>query len=178
MRVGLDVDGVLADFNQGLFTRAETLGLRHHFPATSEEVYRWDYGVSKEVFSKCFEGIKYCPKFWAELSPMPDLVLPLPFEVCGYVTNRFVDSWLTEAWLESHGLPDAPVYTVDNPLDKLHALRELDVDCFVDDRAETVAHLNDEGVLTYVLDRPWNRSLDSRYPRIYSLQELGAEEIF
>lgn len=76
--IGLDVDGVLADFNDSYIVIMEQVsGIK--FPPLGD-VYPecWDYdkaaGLSQEQISRCWKYISGDPTFWISLKAYPEAV--------------------------------------------------------------------------------------------------------
>lgn len=96
----------------------------------------------------------------------------IPFEPAGYVTSRPVSTEISEQWLDKHGFPHRPVYTVGLGQSKVEVLKGLDCDIFVDDRFDNFVELNRAGICCYLFDAPHNQRYDVGYKRIKSLKEL------
>ena len=172
MKIALDVDGVLADFNTSFIALANAEGLGHHFPETADEITQWYYS-EREHISNLFAKVIGNESFWAGIPGYTDTPKPLPFNPVAYITARPIGSSVTAAWLTKQGFPEAPVYTVKEGEDKLKVLRDLGSPIFVDDKMETVIYLNSfPDIVCWVFDRGWNQGLDKRYMRIHNLSEL------
>jgi uncharacterized HAD superfamily protein len=158
-RVGLDIDGVIADFNAAARERYNI----------SNNPYAWYY--SYKFDSKMWEELKKDKGFWLDIPPYFDGT-ELPFEPVAYVTHRSVPKEWCEEWLEKNHFPCVPVYVVNGS--KLDVIKSLNLDIFVDDKYANFTELNNNGVFTYLLDREWNRRYDVGHKRIYSLKEVMA----
>lgn len=157
-KIGLDIDGVLADFNQSFI---EYIG-------TANEPNHWYYDY-KAVDSKLWDILKDDLDFWLNLKSY-SLGQDLPFEPVVYVTSRPIPSEVSMKWIESNHFPCSPVETVNG--NKVEILKKYDIDIFVDDKYSNFLELNEAGICTYLLDRPWNRKFDVGHLRIYDLKEL------
>lgn len=160
-KIGLDIDEVLCDFVGGW---CEKWGLDKN-PSS------WFF--DREIQEK-FETMKAnCTlnEFYLSLKP---LLNPndIPFEPHCYVTSRPVDTHITEMWLDMHGFPACPVYTVPLGASKVDVLKQAGVDIFVDDRYSNFVELNKNGICTFLYDASHNRRYDVGYKRIKSLKEL------
>jgi hypothetical protein len=94
-KIGLDIDGVLADFI-GHLKKVCELG--------DHKVHYWN----DPLILKAFEKVKKDPNFWSEIPPL----IPgnsLLFEPHCYITARSIDPEITERWLDFHGFPKAIV---------------------------------------------------------------------
>lgn len=109
--------------------------------------------------------------FYLGLEP---LIKPedIPFEPHCYITSRPVSTEITEQWLDKHGFPTKPVYTVDSNTTKVEVAKKSGIDIFVDDRYENFVELNNAGICTYLYDSPHNQRYNVGFKRIKSLKEL------
>lgn len=167
-RTGLDVDGVLSNFAQALIDKANEIGLGEHFPKSWRDIDNWFFS---DKIPEVFELIKYDEQFWLDIEPLtsPDKIL---FKPVAYVTARPIPSEITKRWLDKHGFPDAPVYTVDTPEEKLQILKDIGIDIFVDDKGETILDLNENGITGILFNQPHNRNFNGRCMRADCLSEL------
>ncbi len=168
-RIALDIDGVLANFIQGVIDRAKTMGMAEHFPKTWRSVKYWN--VSPE-FSKVMANAWMDSAFWLSLKPM---VKEIPFEVTAYVTARPISNDITKQWLDKHGFPTAEVISVSLPEQKLAHLKELNVDAFVDDLYSTVREVREVGINGILYAASYQRGHKAEcegLPVIKSLEEI------
>lgn len=157
-RIGLDIDGVLADFDGAFKKRTNTVGdVKHWF--FSYNVGKWWNKIEKDE------------KFWVN---MPSLINghDLPFEPVFYVTHRSVNNKWTEEWIEKNGFPCVPVLQVKSGESKAEVIQKAGINIFVEDRYDNFLDLNRQGVFTYLLDRPYNTRYDVGFRRIKSLNEV------
>jgi uncharacterized HAD superfamily protein len=153
--IGLDIDGVLADFD-GMFK--EWFGITH-------DTDHWNFTYKYRDFHK---GIDTDEKFWLSLKPLIDGT-KLPFEPVLYCTNRYIPTTITEQWLENNHFPCVKVITVNG--NKIEALKGK-VDIFVDDHYDNYVELNNAGICTYLWDKPYNRKYDVGFKRLTDLKQL------
>ena len=160
-KIGLDIDEVLCDWLGGWI---EKRGIK-------ERPHSWlfDRHINIEFDKMEKEGI--LNDFMLSLKP---LINPkeIPFEPHCYITARRIDSKISEQWLDMHGFPTAPVYTVKPNTSKADVAKEAGVDIFVDDNYKNFVELNKAGICTYLYDVPHNQRYDVGYKRIKSLKEL------
>lgn len=169
IKVGLDVDGVLANFSDGLIAKARQMGLSEEFPETWEHVDNWDVC---EKFLHVMDEARMDASFWLGLKPMTANV---PFEVDCYITARSIGSEVTAKWLSDNGFQDAPVISVANPEEKLQHIKDRGLDLFVDDYYKTVINLLEEGINAVLFSAPYQRGHEEEcksLPKIYSLEEV------
>jgi len=160
-KVGLDIDEVLADWVGSWNERWEIDGRPH----------AWKFDPLIGIRFKQMRESGELEEFYMNLKPLID-PKDLPFEPHCYITSRPCSKETTEAWLDKHGFPHAPVYAVDEDHSKVDVARESGIDIFVDDRFENFVELNINGICTYLFDAPHNQRYDVGYKRIKSLKEL------
>jgi hypothetical protein len=157
-RIGVDVDEVLADWVQS---------------------FMWKYGMETRPMWWNFDrtmGEKYSEladdtAFWMSIEAKTK-ASALLFEPACYITARNIPTEITENWLENHGFPANPVFTVSNPKDKLKIIKENAIDIFIDDSFDTFKYINDNGGCCFLMDAPHNRRFDVGYRRIYDVNEV------
>ena len=158
LKIGLDIDGVLADFVGHLM---KVSGNTDHSPE------HWNDPVVRAEFDK----FKSDPTFWAEIPPLIGR-LDVPFEPHCYITARSIDPTVTQGWLNKHLFPKAPLYCVGNGESKIEIAKKSGIDVMVDDSFSNFLELTNAGIFTYLYDAPYNRKYDVGYRRIKSLKEL------
>lgn len=161
-RIGIDVDGVIADFNGAWCEK---------FPDVSADIKSWyiDYKMSER-----FEEMKMnntLDDFYLNINP---LISPndLPFEPHCYITSRPVSKEITEMWLKKHKFPLKKVISIDINTNKTQVALQEGVEIFIDDRYENFVELNNGGVFTYLYTQPWNIKYNVGHMRINSLKDL------
>jgi hypothetical protein len=163
MRIGLDIDGVIADFSGGMVERLRGTEFEGDFPSN------WAWGkydggmCSRERFETAFATFKNDPLFWLGLRPYysqsdhPDFMEGFDFIPAMYVTARSIPSRITSIWLRRNGFPNwKNVVTVANASDKVQFMRYFALDAFVEDYHRTAVELTRAGINCYLLNRPWN----------------------
>jgi len=148
-RIGLDIDGVLADFATAF---SEKMGLPHKGNKSWYMSYK---AKDPDLWAKLLED----KEFWLGLKPLidPD---SLTFEPVAYVTARSIPQAWTEEWLEVNGFPCNEVVVIDGSGgvhgSKVEALNERDVDIFIDDHYKHFIELNQAGIKCYLQDSYYN----------------------
>lgn len=161
-KIGLDIDGVLADFS-GAWSKK--------YPEISKHPNSW---FSDRKMIERFNEMKKnneLDDFYLNIEP---LILPneLLFEPHCYITSRPVDNKITEKWLDKYKFPAKPVYTVDVRISKVEIAKSSGVEIFIDDSYDNFVDLNNNGIFTYLFTGSWNIKYDVGHMRINSLNEL------
>lgn len=176
MRIGVDVDGVLADFNTAFIRRVKDVTGRDLFPEGYEPT-TWNYpeslGYTREEVSKVWDHVTADPTFWLNLSPYWDAMTVLERlrtefgnDDVYFITSRpgVRAKAQTEVWLATHSGDFTWNPTVLISSEKGACAKALKLDYYVDDRFENVHDvLRQTGARTaaYLLDRPWNTSFET-----------------
>jgi uncharacterized HAD superfamily protein len=159
-KIGLDIDGVIADFNGGLNDK---------FPELKEKIT--EYWNDPKLVAR-FKEVKRENAFWSNLKPLVKHK-DIPFEPYCYITSRSIDIKITQKWLDDNGFPKAPLHCVGENESKVKIAKELNVDYFVDDKYENFVDLNRAGICCFLLDQPWNKRYNVGFKRIKTLNELN-----
>ncbi len=161
-KIGLDIDGVLADFT----------GAWHDlYPEISATPSSWylDPKIG-ERFAAMRES-NTLDDFYLGIKP---LISPqdIPFEPHCYITSRPVSREISEQWLRKNGFPEKQVISLGIRASKVDAAKEAGVEIFVDDFYENFTDLNSAGIYTYLYTASWNISYDVGRMRLNSLKEI------
>lgn len=180
MRLGIDVDGVLARFNDAF---AQRLTLVTGVTRVSSETRRADnfpcwkwpkhFGYSKAEENAAWESVKRDHSFWASLRPYPDakdaLILLRSLRQSGhdiyFITARPGEhaKLQTERWLVDHGM-NMPTVLISS--DKGGCAESLNLDFYVDDKPDNcddvAAVISGE---IYLVSRAWNTEFNRAYIR-------------
>ena len=162
LNIGLDVDGVIADF---------TRGWHAVYPDAAELPDRYNYDPLMGQRFKQMKADGTLDDFFLGLNP---LIHPanIGFEPKGYVTARPVQTAVTEFWLHKNGFPRKPVITVPWGANKVEAMKELGIEIFIDDFYGNFVELNEGGILCYLYSAPWNQEHDVGDLRLNSLSDI------
>ena len=175
LKLGIDMDGVLADFNTEFFflldASCPTL-CSSALPADRYMPDFWDWPLlySERDRARAWEQVRQSFHFWENLAPLPDaeaFLSALPYEADIYfITQRSRGRNIkkqTERWLMRYGLPGRitpTVLLVESPGAKGAIAAALQLTHFIDDRpenCEAVRHASPQ-TLVAMLDAPYNRT--------------------
>ncbi len=178
MRVGIDVDGVLADFNtsyRNLIHQLCEIRLPEISP-TYPNSWHWvkDVGVPNSVENAAWDRIKDTKEqFWANLKDIDPNVGTflnwaswLPFNVELYfITSRVGSSAKnqTERWIMEHGWGhNLPAPTVLISSEKGMCARALKLTHYIDDKTENCADVisYSPNTVVFMPKRPWNGNVE------------------
>jgi hypothetical protein len=157
-KIGLDIDGVICDFNGAYAAK--------YCP---DGIHSWNCHFDTKQH---LEDLTKTSEFYLGLQPLCDPKKDIPFEPHCYITSRSVPQEWTEEWLFKNGFPTRPVYTLPFGASKVDLAKKVGIDIFVDDRYENFTELNNAGICTFLFDASHNQRYDVGYKRIKSLKEL------
>lgn len=193
MKIGVDIDGVLADFVSAhsavLFNQT---GIKLP-PVSDEWPDVWDYdkaaGFTSAQRSAFWEEVK-TTSFWASLLPLEGALEAIARlnELQGdghevyYITSRpgHKVKHLTEVWLRWHGAEN-PTVIISN--DKGSIAKGLELEVMIEDKPENLVdvaratYVPNSHCRLYLTDRPYNRGLTALgvagvgYHRVPSINE-------
>jgi len=162
LNIGLDIDGVLADF---------TRGWNNVYPDAPAIPDKYNYDPKMGQRFKAMKAAGTLDDFFLSLEPLFD-PKDLPFIPKGYVTARPVETNVTEQWLTNVGFPKAKVITVPWGVSKVDAMKEAGIEIFIDDFYDNFKELNDAGITTYLYTAPWNIMYEVGELRLNSLSNI------
>ena len=201
MRIGFDVDGVLASFTPAyqalVIKHAGGVNLFH--PNDDKHPPCWDWpehrGYKKGVMQAVWKDIKTSHAFWLSLSETPDcstlrmVVLDLlRHHDVYFITSRpgSTAKWQTEQWLILHLGIERPTVLIS--IEKGLCAKALNLDCYIDDNLDNVNDVSQQthpqtGALsmpstrTYLLNKSYNQQTEGLFVRrVYTVgQFLDAE---
>lgn len=185
MRIGFDIDGVLANFipsYQKLAIEVAGKDLFDRGDYKNPPCWNWpEYrGYSKETMKEVWNRIKNDERFWMDLDPLPGVstlrmcILDLQrYHEIYFVTSRVGSDvkWQTEQWLRLHLAIDLPTVLISSA--KGLCAKALKLDCYLDDNADnvndvvlktlpeeisvTLPNILQPATRTYLLDASYNR---------------------
>lgn len=187
MLLGLDIDGVVADF-LGPFLRfvEKKTGCAPIAPDTITDLSYKDHPVLTEaVMGECLAALALETNFWSGLEP---LVAPEEWRVLDalsrdgrlvFITHRMERECsdirrVTSDWLRRHGVGNPVVHCTQTYKSEL--VERLGVTLFVDDRHENCQDVAEKtGALVFMPHRRYNQSFEHpRVRRIRTLNDLAA----
>lgn len=160
-KIGLDIDEVLANWVDAWRDRFDI----NNVPTS----WFFDRQI-KERFEE-MRASGELDEFYLNLEPRV-LSKDLPFVPHCYITSRPVETEVTIQWLDKHGFPARPVYTVPVGTSKVEVAKKAGVEVFVDDSWDNFVDFNKNGITCYLFDQPHNNFADVGHLRIKSLKEL------
>jgi len=187
MRIGFDIDGVLADFVAGYQSLTVALTGKDLFqPGDIFDPPCWDWpqyrGYSKEEMAAVWAYIKSSRNFWASLGPDPGMealrskwveIHAAHHDVVFATARPGLDSLIqSKYWLHKYGCSYANV-TITS--EKGQFCADSHVDCYIDDRWDNIVAVTRESPTTraYLLNRTYNLAIDGpSYIRVPTVEEF------
>jgi uncharacterized HAD superfamily protein len=186
MTLGLDIDGVLADFItpflQLLEKRTGTGPI--DLASITDPNFMHHPFLTQEIIFECMEAASYDPDFWRVLASLLSLEqwqslnrISCDHEVV-FITHRWVRhtydiNQITCDWLRSHGITEPVVHFTQEK--KSARVQKLDIRVFVDDRHENCEDVATQtNALVLMPHRPYNQAFN--HPKVRRIQEL--DELF
>lgn len=162
-KIGLDVDGVLADW---------TAAWHELYPEVLVNPSSWYLDRKVGIRFKQMEKEGTLNDFYVNnVKPLMNAE-DLPFIPHCYITSRPVPVEVTEQWLDKYHFPAKPVYSIDAATSKIDVAKEAGVEIFIDDSFDNFVQLNGAGITTYLYTAPWNLKHDVGHLRLNSLSDL------
>ena len=166
MKLGFDLDGVLANYDSGFREVLEQV-VRKPLSPKPPEVWEWPaaLGVTEEQEQEALERVHRSPTFWADLERTPgfdDMALKRLQRIAEtddlyFITDRPMRGAKrqSEEWLKKFGLPPSVLITPHKGL----AAKVLNLDAYIDDRPDKCVDVTWESKTTavYLQRRLWNR---------------------
>jgi uncharacterized HAD superfamily protein len=172
LRIGIDVDGVLANF-VGSFGRAaqKQFGIQINDST-------WGLGMTEHEQKQVWAYTDTIPNWWDTLTPYTDalnLRLKLkPDDVVYFITTRRSSKYATverqtATWLKKALSISMPF--VVSASNKGEVCKALKLQAFVDDKPENCQDIADySDTKVYLLDRPWNQ--EAKFDRVKNVGEF------
>lgn len=158
LRIGLDIDGVIANWNQHLFDYTD-----HPI----KDVHYWNCPVVDYLFDK----VRTNEDFWLTIPPLIN-ANDLPFEPACYITARTIPAEITQQWLNEKGFPKAPLYCVKEGESKVNVALNANINLFIDDSYNNFVQLNKAGITTLLYTQPYNKKYNVGHLRINNFDEF------
>lgn len=159
-KIGLDIDGVLADWI-GAYKEKYNYSQDHDFAS---------WYLHYDIIDKCINELDN--DHYLKLKPLIQ-AKDLPFEPHCYITARHHSrEETTKKWLYNNGFPCVPVYLTDPTHNKIEIAKASGIEVFVDDVYKNFVELNNAGICTYLLTTSYNKRYNVGHKRIDSLKDL------
>lgn len=158
-RIGLDIDGVLADFVGQLIK----LGVLKDRPSN------WNFSNHIDWLA----AIDLDPElFWSTLEPVEKNLL-FTFEPVCYITKRYKcdKEWILN-WLMKCKFPVAPIEIISYEQSKVDIAKNYQLNYFVDDSFVNFCELNNAGITCFLMSASHNLKNNVGHLRIERLQDL------
>lgn len=193
MRIGCDIDGVIANWNDAFIPRVIQLTGRNLFGAGYVPTV-WEYptaaGYTREELLKVLDDVEHDAFFWRNLECYHGEQVIQALDTLNlrqargkddiyFITNRkgVFAKWQTERWLKSHGMSDPTVLLTKN---KGLACAALELDAYIDDNLDNVKDVVIQCSILcqpFLCDRPWNQTPrdfidEAEIPVVKSLWEM------
>lgn len=124
-----------------------------------------DYWNSDYDMANNLKQLQEDKEFWINL---PVKNKP-SFDIDYYVTARSIPVEWTQACIQKHNLPKAPIISIPWNTSKIDTLKSLKVDIMIDDKLETFKECKANGIFCYLMDSPTNQYINVGHHRIYDL---------
>lgn len=190
MRIGFDLDGVLANFSEAFLSALRSAGAQIPADLGADFPKMWDwpehYGATAAQVGKAWELVWESSYFWQNLDYLQgretiDVIRDLNdarrrgHDVY-FITHRSGKraKQQTEEWLRNGGFCNPTVLMAG---DKGLAAKVLDLHLYVDDRTENchAVQYHLPSCSTYVFDQPYNQACTAK--RTGNLQEMLEHEL-
>jgi hypothetical protein len=185
MMIGLDIDGVLADFVTPFLQLLERRvgGGPIDSASITDPNFQRHPSLTQEIIYDCMVETSYDPEFWRVLEPLPSRdqwdaldQMAREHEVV-FITHRWVrDTYdinqVTCDWLRRHGIGNPVVHFTQEKKSQL--VKQLNIELFVDDRHENCEDVATQtNAVVMMPHRPYNQAFDHpKVQRIHDLNEL------
>jgi hypothetical protein len=181
-RVGLDIDGCLANFSQGFIDAGVEMGIECCLPKNWKCVNKWMFPCVDHFKSIWDARCEHSYSFWLGLQPLPKakrfFKSKKAFVPEVYITKRPCPSWVTRKWIVANGFPNAEVITVDDSAKKLDIILDR-CDLYVDDLPATIRQCREAGANAYLYSAPFHVGesikglpIIKNFSDLYKLKEL------
>ena len=182
MRIGFDIDGVLANFNGAMMHYINKKVVGGH---TEKSITSWDYydcipGFTEEMQKKAFIEASKKKWFWLRLKcynqeDMDSIAILSEKHNIYFISNRFENPtedytlWQSRRWLDKFHIKPAGVIITRN---KAEICKMLNLNLFIDDDPRNEDAINKDQLHTrcHLLNRSWNEKADAGY-RLDSVED-------
>lgn len=192
MRLGVDIDGCLADFNSRYIALTISRTGKDLFPPRPFDITTWSYpesyGYTKQDMASVWHEIRHNPYFWESLPRYEDVPAAMRLIINaiqyghdlyfitsrpGMLAKKQTENWLAASMADVTRTPPIPTVLISS--EKGLACRALELDAYVDDRWENALDVSTTCTRSYLLNRPWNTQYaagDHNIVRVDSVSEF------
>lgn len=190
-RIGIDIDGVLCDFNQGFVKIINQLYPNRVSPDYVQQSWDWHEVLSPSEYDRCFQKAMSIINWWLTLPAYYKSVIQLNYWLSGVkdqevwiITSRpdsaneasMSATYQSKQWLEFCNIGSkyntVELLTVPHSEDKVDICSRLDIDWMIDDKPETIQAMDDFPYLhAALMDQPWNQGVSVKW-RVKSMKEF------
>jgi len=170
-RIGVDADGVVVNWND---KAAELMGLAERWGAWGPPEWDTLEKLNKKAFDLLWEE-PLLSEMFREAAPLPNALETLQelskVADVWIVSSRPGGAWAaTKSWLRRHDVEVKGVRLVEGWREKAGVVKALGLRAFIDDKEETVRDLHSKGVLSFLMERNYNKGMD--YPQRLRVRDL------
>lgn len=173
IRIGLDIDGVLAAFHQDFIAACG---------GNPDDWKKWEQypfefcpvNRTKEEIEDVWQKLHFNKDFWLGIKPAHGSSITRVAEISHklpiyFITHRPKSVFsVTAEWLVAQGIEPTGLLFVK---DKRRVCSGLHISAYLDDFGEVVDEFDGYSMKAYLIDRPWNRDLKG-YRRVTSVGEF------
>ena len=183
MRIGVDIDNVLSNFNEILLNKyIEHDKSINGKGIVNQDVYirnmfNWDkeyeknfYKENIEYFASLFEPIEECSKYVKLLKEEGNTIYIISGRDNGEYSNPYK---MTIDWLKKYDIVYDKLFLVDayNSHSKTEICLEYNIDVMIDDSKRMCKDIKDNGIRALLMDTPYNRDTNE-FERVNSWKEI------
>lgn len=183
MRIGVDIDNVLSNFNEILLNKY----IEHDKSINGKgivnqdvyirDMFNWNkeyeknfYKENIEYFASLFEPIEECSKYVKLLKEEGNTIYIISGRDNGEYSNPYK---MTIDWLKKYDIVYDKLFLVDayNSHSKTEICLEYNIDVMIDDSKRMCKDIKDNGIRALLMDTPYNRDTNE-FERVNSWKEI------
>ena len=183
MRIGVDIDNVLSNFNEILLNKY----IEHDKSINGKgivnqdvyirDMFNWDkeyeekfYKENIEYFTSLFEPIEECSKYVKLLKEEGNTIYIISGRDNGEYSNPYK---MTIDWLKKYDIVYDKLFLVDayNSHSKTEICLEYNIDVMIDDSKRMCKDIKNNGIRALLMDTPYNRDT-KEFERVNSWKEI------
>ena len=183
MRIGIDIDNVLSNFNDVLLNEYKKHDIAIngkgivHQDVYIRDMFNWDkeyeekfYKENIEYFASFFEPIEECSKYIKLLKEEGNTIYIISGRDNGEYSNPYK---MTIDWLKKYDIVYDKLFLVDayNSHSKTEVCLEYNIDVMIDDSKRMCKDIKDNGIRALLMDTPYNRDTNE-FERVNSWKEI------